>query len=291
MSTTAVLALILAVALPVSVFRSYRAPDSLVERWAGEQGLRLTAESRTIVARYLRSASVLRAWGAVAGALLPSLIDLVVDGRVQVLGFGTDGNSAPLAFGWIFVGYLIGALCAELSVARPTRAARRAASLTRREIDAYLPRRALRAQRAATTAGALGTLAVAALPYASVSPPDPPELVLVAAGVLACGAGLEAVERWLVRRPQPFTDAAVVAADNAIRAQSIRAVAGAGLAMLLLFCAGVSLVLQASDVAVLHVVMLIPAAVCFVVALLVCRGVEDPAHRRAHSAGAKTAAA
>jgi hypothetical protein len=185
-----------------------------VERWAKEHGLALTPENRPAVRRHLHHGRVCRTWGAVAGVVLPSLIDLVFYGRVTVLGFGTDGNSAPLGFGAIFVGYLAGAV------------------------------------------------------------------------VLAFSAGLEAVERWLVRRPQPFTSPSEIAADDAIRAQSIRDVAGAGLALLLLFCGGVALMLQASDITLARSVMIAPAVACVIGALLVYRGVGETAWRVRRSSGA-----
>ena len=103
----------------------------------------------------------------------------------------------------------------------------------------------------------------------STSAPSLPAVVAFAAGVLAFGAGVEAAERWLVRRPQPFTSPPLVAADDAIRAQSIRAVAGATLSLLLLLCCGVSLGLQASDVAILRSVMIVPAVACLIASLVV----------------------
>jgi hypothetical protein len=286
------LAIVLAVAIPVVLWRAYRQDESLVGRWALDQDLELTPDNRPLVARYLRNARVLRAWGGVAGAILPSLIELAATGRVHVLGFGTDGDSAPLGFGTIFVGYLVGALCAEVSLARPRPGLRRSASLARRELGDYLPRTAVVAQRAAAAAAALGLLASALLPYPDgVSQPGPTGLILGAVAVLGCGAGLEAIERWLVRRPQPFTTPSIVAADNAIRAQSLSAVAGAGLSLLLLCCSGVSLLLQASDVAALEAVMVIPAAGCLLAALAVCQGVERGGRARRSAGSPGTASA
>src|SRR4051794_31750313 len=225
MSTPLVLALVLAVAIPLALWRAYRPAGGSVEPWAPLHGLELTAESRPVVAAYLRRALVLRTWGGVAGAVLPSLADLVINGQVQVLGFGTDGESAPLAFGSIFVGYLLGALYAEVSFARPAPGDRRRASLAPRELAGYVPRRTILAQRSAAAGCALGAVAAALVPYADArSDPGAASALLGAAAVLALGAGLEAVERWLVRRPQPFTTPALVAADDAIRAQSIQAV-------------------------------------------------------------------
>ena len=93
--------------------------------------------------------------------------------------------------------------------------------------------------------------------------------------MLASGAGLEAIERWLVRRPQPFTSPPLVAADDAIRAQSIHALAGAGLALQLLFCSGVALGLQASDVHALQVTMVVPAVALPRPLDLPCRNVGE----------------
>jgi hypothetical protein len=275
-STIGTLAIILAIAIAVELYRAYRVDDRYIARWARERGLELTAENRAMVTRYVRRARVFRTWGGVAGAVLPSLLEYVINGRVQVLGFGSDGNNAPLGFGSIFVGYLVGALCAELSTVRPARGARRRASLVPRELTSYVPRRVVLAQRIAAVAGAAGTVAIAAVPYpASTSNPGSATLALIAVLVLALGAGLEAVERWFVRRPQPYADPALVAADDTIRAQSIRAVAGAGLAVLLLYCSGVSLALQAADVAVLQATMPVPAVVCLVGSLLACSGISD----------------
>jgi hypothetical protein len=287
MSTPAVLALILAVAIPVELWRAYRPDPAGDARWAEDRGLEPTAESRALVTRYLRSARVLRTWGGVAGVVLPTLITLVGSGRVVVLGFGADGDSAPLAFGWIFVGYVVGAVCAELSLARPAAGARRAAGLARRDLAQYLPRPAVIAQRALAGVAAVGMVLIGVVPYPhGTSNPGLEWLVVAALVVLALAAGLEAIERWLVRRPQPFTSPAAVAADDAIRAQSIRSVAGAGLAFLLLLCSGVSLVLQASDVAVLQTAMVVPAAVFLVLSLFACRGIGTTSWRVRRTIGA-----
>jgi hypothetical protein len=268
MSTVATLAVILALAIAAQLVAAYRRDDGTVERWARERDLELTPDNRPLVARYLRRARRFRTWGAIAGALAPTVFDYLVNGRVQVLGFGTDGESAPLGFGSIFVGYLVGAVLCEASLARRPQARRRVAGLHRRELPAYLPRWVIVAQRAATVGAAAGLIAIAAVPFPDgTADPGAFELAVGAVVVLAFGAGLEAVERWLVRRPQPFAAPELVAADDAVRAQSIRAVAAAGLALLLLLCCGVALALQASDVDVLHVAMVAPAALCLILSL------------------------
>jgi hypothetical protein len=268
MSTVATLAVILGVAIAAQLVVAYRRDEAAVDRWASERDLALTPSSRALVARYLRRARLFRAWGAIGGALAPTVVDLVVNGRVEVLGFGTDGDSAPLAFGSIFLGYLVGAVLCEATAARRPRGPRRVASLHRRELPAYLPRWTIAAQRAAAVCAAAGSIAVAAVPFPDgTSKPSDLSLAVGALVILAFGAGLEAVERWLVRGAQPFTAPDLVAADDALRAQSIRAVAGAGLALLLLTCCGVSLALQASDVGVLQAAMVAPAVVCLVLSL------------------------
>src|SRR4051812_10819494 len=173
MSGPASIAIVLAIAIPLQLLHAYRVNDARVEAWARDHGLELTDDNRPVVARYLRRAQVARTWGGIAGVIVPSVIDLVVNGRVQVLGVGTDGTTAPLGFGTIFLGYLLGALYAEVAQARPIAGAARKASLAPRELDAYLSRRVIRAQRALTAVVALGLLAVGVVPVpASFSTPS-----------------------------------------------------------------------------------------------------------------------
>jgi hypothetical protein len=261
MSTVATLAVILGVAVAAQLVVAYRRDEAAVDRWASERDLALTASSRVLVGRYLRRARLFRAWGAIGGALAPTVVDLVVDGRVQVLGFGTDGDSAPLAFGAIFVGYIAGAILCEATTVRRPHGPRRVAALHRRELPAYLPRWAIGAQRVATVAAAAGLVALAASPDGNGAPAAAAGAVLA----LAFGTGLEAVERWLVRRPQPFAAPDLVAADDALRAQSIRAAAGAGLALLLLLCCGVSLALD----------LVVPGVLCLVLSLTAYAVISD----------------
>jgi hypothetical protein len=81
---------------------------------------------------------------------------------------------------------------------------------------------------------------------------------------------LEALERWVVRRPQPFTSQSLVAADDAIRAQSVHALSGSGLALLLAALSGLFAVLTASDVEILRWTMWLPALAAFVLSVRAC---------------------
>jgi hypothetical protein len=269
-----VVALVLAVSVPVVLARAYaKANDKLLAEWAQAHGVELTPESRQMVARYLRKSRVLRTWGALAGMLLPSLVELALNGRVQLLGFGTDGSAAPYA-GPIgaFIGYLVGSLYAEVSLARPVDEARRSASLVPRELADYLPRRLLRAQRTLGVAAVFGVLVLGLVPYDPREAAEPEWLSLLAGAAVfgAFAVGLEALERWLVRRPQPFTHPSLVAADDAIRAQSVHSLAGSGIALLLVLCSGICVGLAASDVDVLRWTMWLPALVALFLSIRAC---------------------
>jgi hypothetical protein len=254
----------------------------------------LTPENRPIVAGYIRTARVLRTWGAVGGAFLPSIVELALTGRVQILGFGTDGSSAPYA-GPIgaYVGYLVGALYAEVSLVRPVDPARRSASLFPRELADYLPHRLLRAQRTLAIAVVLGIIVLGIVPYDPRQAAEPAWLSLLtgAAMVAAFAAGLEALERWLVRRPQPFTSPSLVAADDAIRAQSVHSLAGSGLALLLIASSGVFVGLAASDVTVLRWTMWLPAVVTFLLSVRACLDIGHQAWRVRRPTAGPTGAA
>ena len=274
-----VIAVALAFIVPVVLFRAHaKFEGERLTEWARAHSLELTPENRPMVARYLRRARVLRTWGALGGLFLPSLVELAVSGRVQVLGFGTDDTAAPYA-GPIgaFIGYLLGALYAEVSLARPHDPARQSASLIPRELADYVPRHLLHVQRALGIVVALGLLAVGLVPYdpREVAQPEWLELLAAAAAFIAFGAGLEPVERWLVRRPQPFTSQSEVAADDAIRAQSVQSLAGSGLALLLVACSGISVVLAASDVAGLRWTMWLPALVALVLSIRACLDISQ----------------
>ena len=129
--------------------------DDRLLQWAQARGLELTPDNRPVVARYLRRARWLPVLGALVAVVLPTVVELVRSGELVILGFHTDGSGAPYAGPMeAYIGYLLGALCAEVSLARPTRSppvARRASAP--RELADYLPRRLLVAQRSARRRG------------------------------------------------------------------------------------------------------------------------------------------
>lgn len=235
-----------------------------VRDWARVHALTLTPENRPMVWWYLRTARVLRTWGVVAGLFLPPL-------ALSAFGYSGGDGGYPI---WIFVGYLTGALYAELSLVRPVDPAARSASLVPRELHQYLPRRLLLAQRGVGAAVALLSLGVVLAPYGEKSPHTglPHEGIILAAGLVALvfGVGLERLESWVVQRPQPFVDTALVAADDAIRAQSVHSIAGSGIATLLIHLSFISATLADSDIQVLRWVMWVPAFFGFALAIVAC---------------------
>ncbi len=243
----------------------------MVREWADTHELEITDENQALVTWYLRTARLLRTLGALGGGVLvPMLARLAFGGELRIVGVGADGMS-PGEISYVFLGYLVGALYAEVALVRRVRSTKRSASLVPRELEDYLPRRVVNGQRVLGAAAALATLVLAAVPFPEGrSSPSTLGIVAFAGWIAAFAAGLELVERWVIRRPQPFTSPALLAADDAIRAQSVHALAGSGLAVLLLWCGGVSAALSASDVPLLQWTMWLPAAIGFLGSLFVC---------------------
>jgi hypothetical protein len=85
----------------------------------------------------------------------------------------------------------------------------------------------------------------------SLVPSEPLYLVTGLSGV-AIAAAVEAVVRWAVRRPQLVISEDLLAADDAIRASSAHALAGAGIGLVLLTQASLWIAMSVTDVPVLH---------------------------------------
>jgi hypothetical protein len=274
------LSVVLAVLVGAALARAY-APfgDEPLRRWAEAHGLELTAENRPVVEGYLRRARIFRTWGAIAGLVAPTVIRAALGEPLHVAGVGADGMS-PGELGLVFVGYLAGAVCAEVAVSRPFDPARRSAALLPRELTDYLPRRLLWLQRGLAAAFVLGTAALPLVPYGpSSATPTWGAVAVVAAIVVAAAAGLERLELWVVRRAQPFVSEPLLAADDAIRAQSVHSLAGAGVAFLCFACSLVAFMLASSDVAVLRQTMWLPGIVALLGAVTACQYCGDRAWR------------
>ena len=176
------------------------ADDRFVERWVRERGLELTPGDRAIVARYLR-----RARGADLGRRgrarsLPTVVALVVARARAVLGFGTDGDSAPLGLRRDLRRLPRRRAVRRARLVRPGAAARAAASC-RASSPHYLPRRALLAQRALADLRRAGPAHARACRFRRARPGR----CLSRRRPCSRSPRARGVERWLVRRPQPFT--------------------------------------------------------------------------------------
>ncbi len=215
---------------------------------------------------YLRTAKQLRVLGVIGGAVLPSLVALALQGSLH-------GMSVLWAVPWAYVGYLVGSLYAELALARPA-PARRTASLELRSLRDYLPGHNLWVQRA--LAGAVvvvGTVATAVdpAPVLWVDGYGTPRDATVLAGVAVAVAVLvEILERWIVRRPQPLSGPDLVAADDAIRAQSLHSLCGSGLALLVLLASAQAVVLGQRDVGDLRRPVFAAAALGLLASVITC---------------------
>ena len=206
--------------------------------WASGHGLEGVADRRLEpAARYLGRSRLCRTVGGavpfVAGTVAPAL------------WAATRGLPAPWPLGlfgtrsWL-AGYLAGVLVAEYRWARPRTGVVRSAALVPRRLGDYLPARVVAGMRLA----ALATVAlVPLLAWGPLAAPVPVRGLVVggrggalatAALAVAVAVAVELAARRLVGRPQPAADPEALAVDDALRSTSVHAVAGAGLAIVLL---------------------------------------------------------
>ena len=278
---------LLTVIAGTALIRAYAELDeNFLQKWAKAHGLEITAENRPMVRWYLRNARVLRTLGALAGLFLPVLVAVA-------LGLPVEGDLV-----WVFVGYLLGALYAELSLVRPLPDGKRAASLVPRALTDYLPRELRVTQRTLGVVVTAGFVALAAVPF---DPPGSiqmrPDLwvfVIGSASGLGLAVGLERLQGWLVRRPQPFTAPTLIAADDAIRSQSVHSLSGSGIAIEFLLLSVVCFGLAQSDVQILRWTLWVPGFFGMGAALFACQYYGHRAwrvHRRLPTATEKTASA
>jgi len=293
MSEPIVLALLLVTLVLITVMVRARLSlqrRSPADRWAASRGLTLTADNRPLIVHYLRMAAWLRRLGAVMGFFLPTIVAVTVDGE------RTDGPG-----GWVWVsavvGYLVGALGAEVALGRPLRTSERLASLRPRELDDYLPaflRHAVRAAGLAT----LALAAVVVLVGFDRSETSGMDHLSDGAAMVLGGVGLvvamliERVQLWILSRRQPVVAQDLLEADDAVRCQSVITIAAAGLSLLLLILTVQFWNLAISDVQVLRWVMWVPAVASSTAAFaswLSFGNVPWAVHRPYRTVGAKEA--
>jgi hypothetical protein len=217
------------VALPVLIAlavasRGFRVDEDYVTRWANSANVSLTSESRPVVWRYLAWSRRCRTAGGLVGFLAPVFTSAVI---------GKPDDPGPWAVALMVVGYLLGALVAELVVNRPA-PGKGTALLVPRRLGDYLPAYALVLQRGLAILAVLMVPVYALLePHARVSTPSVAGAAAFGVAGVGIAAVIEGLQRRIVARPQPVTRAADLTLDDAMRASSLHVLAGAGIALLI----------------------------------------------------------
>jgi hypothetical protein len=191
--------------------------------WARWFNIELTDEADPIARRYLVWTRRCRTAGGVIGALAPTFFfEIIRRGQQPPDDIGGWAGSMML------VGYLIGALVAELVVDRPRKRSRKAAGVQTRLGD-ILPAYAVTLQRGLAIASpVLAGVYAFARPEARISGlPDVAQVAALGVAALGIAAVVEAFQRRILARPVT-TDI-----DNAMRASSVFVLAGGAIALLL----------------------------------------------------------
>jgi len=190
-----------------------------LDRFSVRYSVMITPGTHTAMRWYIRVGRCGRLAGAVIGLILHPVL--------FVLGVGAPNVS--LVYG--IVGYLLGAFVTSLFPRAP-KALPRQASLAQRTLTDYLPRSALIALGAAIGAAALAVAVYEIEPrrtQPSFSGTSTAGLVFTVVVVLVTIVAT----RIVVARSQPITSSELVAVDDAMRAQAVHTLGGAGLAIAL----------------------------------------------------------
>ena len=199
--------------------------------WAKEMDLKLTPRNEEVVRTYIARTRLLRFTGALLGVLAPTTYQAFV------------GSPPPLPVDFVLfdalLGYLLGAVIAELTIKRP-KADEPSASLIPRELSDYVPTGFITALRLSAL------VALALVPLYRLLPArqnlvdlnDFPREIVIVPTILLIGLGVELLQRYIVARSQPAVDSDLVNADDAIRSASVHALAGAGIALEWLLISG-----------------------------------------------------
>jgi hypothetical protein len=197
-------------------------PRRYVNRFLSRYPIRMTARNGPMVVRRLARVRAARTLGGLSGAL--------AGGAASVLGLHANVVLA------IAVGYLLGAIVAELPSRRVRRQARHgAATLVPRRLRDYVPRWVV-------VAPLVIVVTTLAIDIAAALGSQRPNLGYNTAwrGAVGIGAMLLAsvvtlvTARMILYRRQPYTTAEMVSADDALRAASLHCVCGGGCAIVAL---------------------------------------------------------
>jgi hypothetical protein len=194
-----------------------RVSRTRLRAFAKRHRLTITVDNGNRVIRYLAMTRRWRTTGLVAGLL----------GSV---GWAWWQGGFRLTFLPLFAGWFVGALVAEIRLARTSFGPRRVASLEARSPGLYLPRTAWWLVPALAVASVAG--AVYAWARTGVWEPT---VWLLAGVAVAIAVVVNRVQARVVGRPQPAEAADMVAADDAIRSRSLHVLTGGG-ATLVVYC-------------------------------------------------------
>jgi hypothetical protein len=194
-----------------------RVSRSRLRAFARRHRLTITVDNGNRVIRYLATTRRWRTTGLVAGLL----------GSV---GWAWWQGGLQFTFLPLFAGWFVGALVAEVRLARTSFGTRRAASLESRSPSLYLPRTAW------WLGPALAVASVAGAGYAwARTGVWEPTVWLLAGAAVVIAVVVNRVQARVVGRPQPAEAADVVAADDAIRSRSLHVLTGGGVT-LVVYC-------------------------------------------------------
>jgi hypothetical protein len=152
---------------------------------------------------------------------------------------GTPEDPGGWSVALMIVGYLLGALLAEVVINRPLRG-RGDALLVPRRLGDYLPRQVLVLQRGlAILAGSTVVVYALVEPHARLPKiPTVGQVALAGLAAVSIAAVIEGLERRIVSRRQPVVTVSDVAIDDAMRSSSLHVLAGVGVALLVYIAGG-----------------------------------------------------
>lgn len=246
MSATVFWFVVLSIGIAVLIWAAKRPSEAEVRGWADARDVPVTNRNAGLLSDFLRRTRLLRTIGGVGGLLL-SQAPAALYGAMPdspILRWLVDSPIAN-ALVMLVIGYLVGALVAEYTRPRRAEGSGQRAALVPREWADYvdqLSRWVLRGSVVVSIALAPLGVVVPVVPDPRMTT-SPSRFVLEALAVVTIVVSVEWVQRLIVHRPQPFADPELVAADDAMLASSVHAVAGVGL-LLVLFLVGT----QMSDI-------------------------------------------
>jgi xanthosine utilization system XapX-like protein len=204
--------------------RGFRVDADYVARWANSAGVELTDASRPVVRRYLAWSRRSRTAGGLTGFLAPLFYARVTTGE-------SDPGSWSLTL--MLVGYLLGAIFAEIVVSRSRR--RLGTELAGgQRLNDYLPTYVLVLQRGLALLIGLLVVAYALLePHTQLSVPPPTLIATFGLAGICLAALVEGMQRRIIARRNPVTSPSDPPVEDALKSSSVHVLAGAGVALLL----------------------------------------------------------